>query len=183
MRQTNSKTKIKDFIALPRKIRDDYFEGKLTKNELDVLIWIWLNTNPVNGYFAVDYRALTRDFQQRISYDNIRKIISSLRKKQYIYFLNHKGRKGSFPIYPLDFLLSSGQIQTFDYLKRKHSFHNSSTTQEQLPPKLKNNLEDPYHNLQKRKKRLTKLFSMDSQISKITTAYNNTDTNTKNNYY
>ena len=32
--------KIKDFVILPRKIRDDYIGGKLSRNELDVLIWI-----------------------------------------------------------------------------------------------------------------------------------------------
>jgi len=165
-------TKIKNFIILPRKIKDDYLEGKLTRNEFDVLIWIWLNTNPFNGYFAADYKALERDFQNRISYDNIRKIISSLRKKQYIYYLNHRGKKGSFPIYPIGFLLTSGKIQTLEYLKNKFSI----TTQSQP----KNNLESQYHNFKKQKEELIKQFSMDSQSLQITTSYNDTDNKNNN---
>lgn len=88
------KTKIEDFVILFRKIRDDYLQGKLTRNEFNVLIWIWLNTNPYNGFFLTSYEGLIQDCRREISYDNMRKIISSLRKNQYIYFPSHKGRKG-----------------------------------------------------------------------------------------
>ena len=172
--------KIKDFVILPRKIRDDYFDRKLTKNELDVLIWIWLNTNPYNGFFSADYKALEREFQSRISYDNIRKIISSLRKKQYIYFLNHKGRKGSFPVYPIDFLLTNGEIQTLDYLKNKFSITNQSQPNTRLEAKQENNLEGQYHNFKEQKAGLIKRFSMDSQSLQITTPYNDNDTKNNN---
>ena len=172
--------KIKDFVILPRKIRDDYFDRKLTKNELDVLIWIWLNTNPYNGFFSADYKALEREFQSRISYDNIRKIISSLRKKQYIYFLNHKGRKGSFPVYPIDFLLTNGEIQTLDYLKNKFSITNQSQPNTRLEAKQENNLEGQYHKIKEQKAGLIKRFSMDSQSLQITTPYNDNDTKNNN---
>ena len=156
------KKKIKEpFVILPRKIRDDYVEGKLTRNELDVLIWIWLNTNPTNGYFSADYKALEREFQNRISYDNIRKIISSLRKKQYIYFVNHKGRKGSFPIYPIGFYLRNKKIQSLEYIKNKRLITSQSQPNTQPDTKLENNLRGEYHNFRKQKEGLTKQFSMD----------------------
>jgi hypothetical protein len=175
MKMMEIKTKIKDFIILPRKIRDDYLKGKLSRNELDVLVWIWLNTNPFNGYFTADYKALEREFQNRISYDNIRKIISSLRKAQYIYFLNHKGRKGSFLVYPVGFLLTSGQVQTLEYLKNKPSFTTPSQSYTQSETELKHNLEGRYHNFKEQKEALIKQFSMDSQSSQITTSYNDND--------
>lgn len=173
-------TPIKDFVIMPRKIRDDYLEGKLSRNELDVLIWIWLNTNPVNGYFTADYKALEREFQDRISYDNIRKIISSLRQKQYIYFLNHRGRKGSFPIYAIGFVLTNGKIQTLDYLKNKPFITAQSQSKEQLNTEPKNNLEGRYHNFKERKEDLIKRFSMDNQDSQITTPYNDNDNKNNN---
>ena len=181
----NQQNKLEDFIILPRRIRNDYFEGKLTKNELDVLIWIWLNTNPYNGFFSADYKALEREFQNRISYSNIRKIISSLRKKQYIYFLNHKGRKGSFPIYPTDFLLTNGRIQTSEYLKdkveNKNHITTSSQTEEQTNVKPEHNLQGQYYNSKKQKSELIKGFLMYNQNSQITTPYNDNDNDNDNN--
>lgn len=169
---------IKDFVILPRRIRDDYLKGKLTRNEFDVLIWIWFNTNPVNGYFSADYKALVRESQNRITYDNMRKIISSLRKKQYIYFLNHKGRKGSFPIYPIGFLLTNKKIQTLDYVKNKLSITIQSQSNTQPNTKLKHNSRGQYHNFKEQKRGLIKRFSMNSKSPKITTPYTDNDTKT-----
>jgi len=166
---------IKDFVILPRKIRDDYLEGKLSRNELDVLLWIWLNTNPVNGYFSADYKQLEREFHNRISYDNIRKIISSLRKKQYIYFLNHRGRKGSFPIYPIGFYLKSKKIQTLEYLENKELITSQSQFNAQPETELENKLKDGNHNFKEKKVGLIKQFSMDKQSSEITTSYTDND--------
>lgn len=171
--------KLKDFIILPRKIRDDYVEGKLTKNQHDVLIWIFENTNPYKGFFLASYEGLIQDFQGKISYDNIRKIISSLRKTQHIHFLNHKGRKGSFPIYPIDFLLTSGQIQTLSYLKEKQAITSQSQDKTQPEAKLENNSTDPHHNLKKQKDAITKQFSMDNSNPEITTSYNDNETETE----
>ena len=106
--------KTNDFVQIPRKIRYDYSDGKMTKNEFEVLIWIWLNANPVNGSFNISYNGLVQDFRLDINQVNARKIIWSLRDKQYIYFTNHKGRVGSFPVYPSDFRLTNNKIQTFD---------------------------------------------------------------------
>jgi len=100
--------KLKDFVIIPRKIKNDFSDGKLTKNEYDVLVWIWFNTNPYNGSYLTSYEGLRQDLRKTITYDNCRKIISSLRKAQYIYFSNHRGRKGSFQIYPIGFLLTNG---------------------------------------------------------------------------
>jgi hypothetical protein len=174
------KNQIKDFVMLPRKIRDDYLEGKLTKNEFDVLIWIWLNTNPSNGYFTADYKALEREFQNRIKYDNMRKIISSLRQKQYIYFPNHRGKKGSFPIYPIGFILKNRQIQTLEYLESKLSITTLSQSDTQTKAQLENNFKGQNHNFKKQKEALIKRLSMGSQTSQITTPYTDNDTENNN---
>lgn len=170
--------KLKDFVILPRKIKDDYLEGKLTRNELDILLWIWLNTNPYNGYFTADYKGLEREFHGRISYDSIRKITSSLRKAQYIHFSNHKGRAGSFPVYPVGFLLTSHKIQTIQYLKERHSITSASQPHTELEDQSENNRGGLYHNLNEQKGGLIQKFSMDSRSAKITTT--DTDNDNKN---
>jgi len=173
--QPEARILMRDFVMFPRKIRDDYINGKLTKNEFDVLVWVWINTNPVNGYFTADYKALERESQNRVSYDNIRKIISSLRKKQYVSFLDHKGRRGSFPLYPLNFPLTKGRIQTLEYLENKQSITTQSLHKEQENTNLNNNFNNAPHNFREAKKELMKGFSMDNLNPQITTPYNDND--------
>ena len=124
---------------VPRELRDDYVHGKITKNEFDVLLWIFLNTNPYNGFFLATYQGLVQDFKNNFSLDTIRKIIPSLRKKGYIYFLSHSGREGCFPIYPVGFRLTNGEIQTLDYLKSKLSAATLTHSREQLDTEPENN--------------------------------------------
>jgi len=171
--------KLNDFIILPRKIRDDYIEGKLTKNQHDVLVWIFENTNPYKGFFQTNYEGLIQDFRGKISYDNMRKIISFLRKAQHIHFPNHKGRKGSFPIHPISFTLTSGQIQTLEYLKNKEAITSQSQPQEQQEAKPENNPANAHHNFKEQKDALIKEFSMDSPNPQITTSYNDNENKNK----
>lgn len=127
----------KDFVMVPRKIRDAYSRSELTLNEFLVLLWTWLNTNPVNGMFSTSYPGLVQDLRGAFSEDNARKIVCSLRKKGWIFYFSRRGRRGSFNIFPLDYPLSSGKVQTLDYLKAKFppkqsqssgTHHNSVTT-------------------------------------------------------
>ncbi len=175
---------LEDFVIFPRKIKHDYIEGKITTKELFVVFWIIVNTNPYNGYFQMNYEGLVQDLKGEINYVNSRKIISSLRKKQYLYFLDHRGKGGSFPIFPVGFKLTSGKIQTLEYLKNKSQITTQSQPLEQPNTKLENNLPTLNHNFQEMKKSLIEGFSMDRPIKKekpITTAYNNNDN--KNNKY
>ena len=44
-----------DFLRLPRQIQSDYQSGQLRFEELWLLIWLWLSTNPYNGKVKVSY--------------------------------------------------------------------------------------------------------------------------------
>lgn len=173
------KIKIEDFVALPRKIKHDYVAGKLTRNEFDVLIWIWINTNPYNGYFTADYKTLEREFRNRINYNNMRKIISNLRKVQHIYFLNHKGRKGSFPIYPLNFLLTNSKIQTMEYLKNHFSITTRSQSNSILDTQLQHNRGERHHSFKEQKHSIYSGYTQNPKKT-ITTPYNNNDNDNDN---
>ena len=167
--------KLKDFVILPRKIKNDFSDGKLTKNEYDVLVWIWFNANPYNGSYLTSYEGLRQDLRKTITYDNCRKIISSLRKAQYIYFSNHRGRKGSFPIYPIGFVLTTGQIQSLEYLKNKGMITSQSQPKEQQGAKPENNSIDAHHNFKEQKDAIIKQFSMNNPNLQITTSYNDNE--------
>ncbi len=164
------KKPLKNFVMLPRSIKDDLIDGKLTKKEFDVLIWVWLNANPVYGYAALSYEGLKQDLRDNISYASARKIISSLRTKHYIHFVNHRGKRGSFYVYPIDFQLSSKIIQDENYLKNRLSVTTQSQHGEQPNDELQNNLDSQYHNFKEQKEDLIKCFSMDGSIPQITTS-------------
>lgn len=169
---------MQDFIMLPRKIKNDYLAGKLTLNELMVLVWIWLNTNPVNGLYSISYDGLRQDLRGSITKNNARKIISSLRKGGYVYFLDHKGRTGSFPLYSVDFPLTNGRIQDLDSLKNKLSISSQSQPNTQPTAKLENSLEPLNHNLIKPlvlANGLKNGLPDHPQSPQITTPYNDND--------
>ncbi len=178
MKNTNMETENESFVMLPRKIRTDYLERKLSKKQYDVLVWVWHGTNPVDGSFSTSYDGLVQDFRGEISEVNARKIISSLRKWQYIFFTNHKGVGGSFLIYPVNFPRTNRRIQTWEYLKNKEQITTPNQTQAQSSTMPNHNFDPPNHNpqsMQDVKNNLKKQFSMDNLPRQITTAYNNTD--------
>ena len=169
--------KLKDFVPLPRKLKDDYLGGKITRNEFDVLVWIFISTNPFNGYFSVSYGGLVQDFRQGISEVNARKIISSLRKKQYIYFTNHKGRGGSFLVYPVGFQMTNKQIQNLEYLKNKELITTKPAGQTQTSATTQHNHDALNHNLEELKQRAIKGFIQ----KQITAPHNDNDNHNYNN--
>lgn len=180
MKTMEKEVQIKNFVPLPREIRDDYTNGILTPRELFVLLWIWVNANPVNGFYSMSYEGLRQDLRKSISYDNARQIISSLRKKQYIYFQDHRGRKGSFPVYPIGFRLSNKTLITLDRLKKKSLLSNQSQLQEQMDAQSKHNFNDRYHNLNNQRNSLVKRLSINEQTNEITTTYNDNKNDNKN---
>ncbi|NQU99876.1 MAG: hypothetical protein HQ538_04010 [Parcubacteria group bacterium] len=168
------KNLIKNRVYVQREIGTDYVDGKINKNEFYVLMWVLLHTNPYQGHFTADYRAI--EPSGTINYDSARKIISNLRKKGYVLFSNHKGRTGKFHIYPIDFLLTNGNIQTFEYIKDKMN----STNKLQLHSKVSNKKSRTNHNIEAMKKDLVSRFSANKQEAKITTTYNNNDNENNN---
>jgi len=164
--------KLNDFVIIPRKIKHDLIDGKLTKNEFDIILWIFICTNPFNGYFTANYKAIVDDFNNSISYVNIRKIISNLRKKEYIFFYNHKGKGGSFSIYPINFTLTNGRIQTFDYLTNKFLQNKSQ---------INHNFSANNHNPNEEKNIMDTMLNDFNPPPQITTTDNDINNDNKNN--
>ena len=169
---TNSQSKIYDFVAIPRYITNHYIDGRLTKPEYQILDWIWHNTNPYNGFFNTSYGSINADLHLGIEESSVRKIVASLRKKQYIHFDSHKGKAGSFPIYPINFRRTDGIIQSLDYFKRKKEIQNQPQNSPILRDKPGSNSDPQSHNLKQAINGLTKHFSAHSKNQKATSPYN-----------
>ena len=178
---TNTMAQLNDFVQIPRIIKNDYLNGKLTKNQFDALIWIWINANPVNGFYHLSYEGLAQDFRGNITKVNARQIISQLRKLQYIYFTNHRGRGGSFTVYPVNYKRTSGHIQTLDSFKINKQITTKDDTLPSSEGEYNHKLSELNHNFEEQKSALIKQSSMDKTVRQITTPYNDNDN--KNNKY
>ena len=131
--------KLKDFTTIPRHINKDFFEGKMNLQERNLLLSIFLSTDPFYGYYLTSYRELVEEFREKGQEikkvnQNIRKIISNLRKKKYIWFPNHRGKKDFLTIYPMGFRNTQKWMhfpEEFDFVNFKEkgstSVHNSDT--------------------------------------------------------
>lgn len=164
--------KISDFVPLPRKIGHALSSGQLSFSEFQVLVWIFIHANPYNGFYLLSYEGLRSEMHQTVSIDNARKIVSSLRKKKYIYYHFHKGRPGAFPVYPIGLKLVCGKIQTEDNILEKTARGNPSQGESQVT-ELGNHKQEPdYHKLQTDRNRLIDKFSGNLPSPKITPPYN-----------
>jgi len=140
------KEKMIDFVIFPRMIKTDLLENRISYTEFSVLMWIFLNTNPYNGYATISYKGLAVELSRILKEDNARKVLTSLRDKQYLYFVNHRGRGGSFTVYPYNFLLTSKRIQTREYLIEKNIITDNSQPCVDVVEVSPHNFEPPNHN-------------------------------------
>jgi hypothetical protein len=131
--------KLKDFAAIPRKIKKDYLEGKISKPQKEMLLWVFISTDPFHGYYSTSYRELAEEFKENKedkdkAYGRVRKIISDLRKKKLIWFPDHRGKKDYLFIIPMYFRNTKKWQylpEEFDFIhfkeKERVSIHNPDT--------------------------------------------------------
>jgi hypothetical protein len=138
--------KVKNRVFTPRLLADAFSDKNLTFSEFVVLTWIWLRADYVKGYFSTSYRTLVENLRGNIKYDAMRKVVSSLRKKRYINFANHKGVTGSFPVYVVGFYLANKQILNWEDTEKKLAITTSSQPPAFEDTDPENNLEGVNHN-------------------------------------
>jgi len=139
--------KVKNRVFTPRLLADAFSDKNLTFTEFVVLTWIWLRADYVKGYFSTGYRTLVENLRGNIKYDTMRKVVSSLRKKRYINFANHKGVTGLFPVYVVGFYLANKQILSWDDTEKRLAITTSSQPPAFEDTDPENNLERANHNL------------------------------------
>lgn len=141
-KQKTVKVKLADFVIVPRTIPNDYLSGKLSFSEFIVIVWLFLKTNPFNGDVVISYKGLVDDLRGFITPITARKVISELRRKQFISFQNHRGRTGSFIVKALNFYLSSKELQTKERI-RNHKKRTTASQPTTIP--LNEPRGEPYH--------------------------------------
>ncbi len=171
---------MKDFVMIPRAIKYALVDGYLTLNEFIILLWIFINTNPFNGRFEASYIELVQVFKGKISYQNMRKIISSLRSHNQIWFQDHRGRGGKFTIYPLNYQRTDEHIQTIDDFTVTTFQLTQKTSDTVVVSQLSNKSKEIDHNF----KDIFDTILVGKELNKkdldFTTAYNDTENKNHN---
>ncbi len=107
--------KPKPYITNPRFLASDFKSGKITRNELLLLLWLRLNTNPF-GILTVNLSAIQEDiFYDTKNNNYANKLMLSLLSKRYLYYENRQGRRGSFEVHFGDWLLPNKTIRNIDH--------------------------------------------------------------------
>lgn len=171
---------MEDFVILPRSIRKSYIDRRLTRNQHDILVWIFECTNPFDGRYEASYKGLVEDFRSSISQENMRRILSDLRRHEWIWFRDHRGKGGKFTIYPLNFQLSNRHIQCIEdfEITTSHSFHTQSN--EQPIAQRDHNLDGQNHNRKDQELVEAKTVLGSTEHIEITTSYNQNDNENNN---
>lgn len=105
-----------DFVIHPRKLNRDVLDGNITREEYQVYVWLRGSANPY-ATAVVTISGIKQDvFGAKYSDNHINKILLSLKSKKYLYYIPRQGRRGSFEIKMVDFLLPTKKITTYEGL-------------------------------------------------------------------
>lgn len=106
--------KLDNYVVLPRYIKTDYFDGKISKPERNLLIWLRLSGDPY-GIATVSMDNLANDsFNTSVDKSYINKLLLSLKSKRYVWYSDRTGRRGSFQVHMGDWILPTKQIKKLD---------------------------------------------------------------------
>lgn len=170
-----------DFLRLDRSIKTEFIKGKLTFEEMVVLIWLFWEANHRNGTIKTGYASLRDDFKGKYSKNYLNKIVLALKRKKRLWFPNQQGRRGSFIVELNNYPLSNKRYT--DISHRFEKTNSRSSEEEKLNRKAEDKAEvkDSWQKLKKAKKGLVKQFSIHSN-NHLGRSSNNDNENEKKNY-
>lgn len=118
---TNKPLGSDDFLRLGRYIMHDYLDGKISYEEMIIIIWLQLCANPHIGKCKVSYDGLAKDLSGLVKNRNkhnkknfINKIMLALKRKKYISYTSQQGRRSSFEVLLGNYPLSSGDFTNIE---------------------------------------------------------------------
>lgn len=155
-------------------------EKRLRKSGFAVLVWMWGEADPYTGICHVSYQAVASEGPIETTYINARKIISELREGHFVYFPNHSGKKGHFPVYLIGYYTAYKKILTWELVTGRLA--KKANSQVETIPDTKpedvsaHNLDEPIHRLQEQRTQLNRHFSMQNNDTQFTGSYTNNDT-------
>lgn len=117
--------KLTDFVAFPRQISKAFLDREMEPNEYLVLMALRGTANPY-GIRRTSYEEVLHDILRgKGSVNYVNKILLSLKKKEYLWFEDRRGKRGGFDIRFSDCIRPDGFVSTI----REHS----DTTQYREP--------------------------------------------------
>lgn len=118
--------KMNDFVQIPRRSFYNFYEGQLNLSDLLVLWWLYFRANPTRASLNTSYNQLTEELGGILKSNYLKKILHKLKIEKYIWFKNHKGKKGLFSIWIDAYHMSTGRISKIDeVIQHKTKFDDS----------------------------------------------------------
>ena len=132
MKNENLTINNKNFVRLPRSLKEFYLDRYINFEQFFVLLWLWIKANPVTGKVDTSYEALRKDFQEKFSKNYINKIMLVLKEQKLIWYPNQQGRRSSFNVDIQNYPLSNGGYRDISELFESESGRNFGINQNSL---------------------------------------------------
>lgn len=171
-----------DFLRLGRYVQHDYLEGKLSFEEMIVLVWLQLSANPHNGRCKANYEGLARDLNGLVRglkkgyrKNFMNKVMLALKEKKYLSYPCQQGRRSSFGVLLNNYPLSDKTFTSIEHLAEKE--HSRSQKREIATTSAENISEVPSHKqkLNDDKRAIEKPFLSPSSFIKSRSPNNNNE--------
>lgn len=101
------------YNTIPHYIATNYRSGKLTFNQLILLLWLRAIGNPY-GIATTSLDALRDDIFPKLEKNTVNSILLKLRKKHHVFYERRQGQKGSFDIHLNHWLMPEKKYKTID---------------------------------------------------------------------
>lgn len=136
--------KDKTYARIPRAWGVARIEGRLSADELLILLWLALGANPHNGTIKTSYEEIVSDLavSGKNPKNRINKAMLSLKEKQYLWYPVQKGRRSSFVVEIAGYLLSTKNPKDISY---RFVGNGSRSSADVLQTASKGNEEDEQH--------------------------------------
>jgi hypothetical protein len=169
----DSNGKLEPFVPVPRRIKSDFRNGKLQKNELLTYVWVRLDAD-IFGVTTANLGVIRDDLFRGKSKNYVNKLLLSLKSKEYVWYSTRTGRRGSFEVHFGDWKLSSGQIKKldkfFDSEVRGNKSTNATNKSEVAPSS-----DAPTPNFKHEKEPVVTTPSVEKDPPQVRGFYNDTD--------
>src|SRR3989338_5038377 len=165
----------KPYNIIPRYIAEDYLNKKLTRSELILCLWL-RSIADIFGFTSTSVTALRDDMFPNVETNTVQKLLLSLRKKRYIHFRNHQGRRGTFRIESDEWLMKDKGFKSIAHHFTQNEVISKPLMTDEPMTKLGQNIEDENQKLDEQKRLLVKGFSVNKGYSVVTSHHNEHDT-------
>ena len=169
--------KPKSYTTTPRYIVENYFDKKLTRSEFILCLWL-RSTADINGYTTTSVTAIRDDMFPGVEVNTVQKLLLSLRKKKYVYFPNHQGRRGSVRIESDDWLMKTKGTKSIAHHFTQNEVMSAITPTPEAMVEPQQKFGGQNQKFLEQKRQLSNRFSDLSRFDQIT-GYNNEHNNEK----